>query len=137
VAGVGDWVLDPLTSTITFVTGMKAGDIVQIDVLARADTGTGVLHLVTQTLLEFNINPATDLPGQIDGVRVTFPLTLASVGHAPVSVSSVNELVVSVDGVIQLPGVDFSVASTNITFNEAPLLGARAWGVWHAPETAP
>lgn len=137
VAGVGDWVLDPLTSTITLVEGLKDGDLVQVDVLARADSASGVLHLVTQTLLDFNIDPATDLPGQIDGVRTTFPLVLAGVGHAPVSVSSVNELVVSVDGVIQQPGVDFSVASTNITFAEAPLLGARAWGVWHAPETAP
>ena len=137
VAGMGDWVLDPLTSTVTFVDGLKDGDIAQIDILAPGDGGAGTARVQTQSLLDFNVDPATGTPGQIDGVRTTFPLCLASAGHEPVAVTRPQELQVSVDGVLQQPGIDYAVASTNITFVEAPLVGARAWALWYGPEPEP
>ena len=130
--GAGDWSVDHATSTVTLTAPLKAGDLVQIDVLAPASS-IAPSRVQTQALLDFDIDPATDLPGQIDGSRTTFPLVLAAPPHDPVGVGSAQELFVSLDGVVQQPGLDYNVGGGNIIFSEAPMVGARAWASWYGP----
>jgi hypothetical protein len=132
VAGSGDWDLNPTTSTITFLTPLLVGSLVQIDVLAPASS-IAPSRVQTQALLDFNIDPVTGNPGQIDGVKTTFPMVFASDHATAVTASDAQELMVSLDGVVQQPGTDYTVSATNITFSAPPLLGARAWSVWYGP----
>jgi hypothetical protein len=126
--GNGDWNLDAATSTVTFLAPLSVGSMVQIDIMAPTSL-LSPSRVQTQALLDFNIDPATGNPGQIDGTRATFPLALPD--KTPVTVNSAQELFVSLDGVVQQPGTDFNVNSTTITFGEAPTIGARAWSTWY------
>ena len=132
VAGSGDWTLTPASSTVVLTTGLKAGDVVQVDVLSPASS-IAPSRVQTKALLDFDINPATEAPGQIDGTRTSFPLVLAPPPHTAVGVGSPQELFVSLDGVPQQPGTDYSVSGGNIIFGEAPYPGARAWASWYGP----
>jgi hypothetical protein len=130
--GGGDWTLTPATSTVTIGAPLKAGDLVQVDVLAPASS-IAPSRVQTQALLDFDIDPVTGLPGQIDGTRTSFPLVLAPPPHTAVGVGSPQELFVSLDGVTQQPGTDYSILGGNIVFGEAPCPGARAWASWYGP----
>ncbi len=52
-----------------------------------------------------------------DGVQKTWPLTRNGILFTPVSV---NNLLVCINGVFQIPGVDYTTSGTTITFDEAP-----------------
>jgi len=52
-----------------------------------------------------------------DGVDKTWPLTRNGILFTPVSV---NNLLVCRNGVFQIPGVDYTISGTYITFDEAP-----------------
>jgi len=132
-AGVGDWTVNPANSTITLVTAPRAGTIIQIDVMTPPSS-LAPSRVTTAALQDFNLDPVTGAPGQIDGSRTTFKLVTPST-RAPVTVTNAVELLVSVDGVIQQPGNDFAISADHlsIVFGEAPLLGARAWATWFAP----
>jgi hypothetical protein len=130
-AGLGDWTLDPVTSVLTLASPTKAGDLIHIDVLTPA-ADLAPSRVQTLTLMDFDIDPVTDLPGQINGTRTVFPLMLVGPPHVPVSVNSAQELFVSVDGVVQQPGIDFStIGGNSIAFAEAPTTGAKAWAQWY------
>jgi hypothetical protein len=124
----GDWTVDVSTSTITLATPVRAGTVAVVDILAPANQ-LAPARTVTKQLLDFDINPSTGMSGQIDGTRKTFSLALAT-DHSPVTVLSPVELQVVLDGGIQKPGVDYSVADTQITFAEAPIPGEAAWSIW-------
>jgi hypothetical protein len=134
VAGTGDWDVDPETSIVTFNQPLAAGTLFQVDILVPASR-LPPSRVVTQQLLDFNIDPATGLPGQVDGVRTSFPLVLATAGHEVVTVTQAVELFICVDGVVQQPGTDYNVSADHVVFGEAPLAGARAWGIWYGPGT--
>jgi hypothetical protein len=127
----GDYTVTPATSTVTFATGLLLGTLIIVDVLAPISALTPG-RITTVGLLEFDTNPTTGLPGQIDGTRVTFPLAKAS-DHSAVSVGSPTELQVVLAGALQQPGTDYSTSTTTITFSEAPALGDRAWALWFSP----
>lgn len=130
-AGTGDYLVNHAASTVTFGTGLLAGSMVQIDVMVPpSDLIAGTV--TTQMLLAFDIDPATGNPGQIDGVRTSFPLLLAS-DHSTVTVTRSAELAVIAGGSTQQPDVDFAASGSTITFNEAPLPGTRIWAVWFHP----
>lgn len=132
--GQGDYSVDTTASTVTFVSGLLAGTMVQIDVMiATSDLVPTPGGVMTVALLDFNIDPATSNPGQIDGTRKTFPLAQASTGHATVTVTRAAEVFVVLDGVPQQPDSDYTVSGSNITFSEAPLVGADAWALWYSP----
>jgi hypothetical protein len=131
--GVGDWTVNPVNSTVTLVTAPRAGTIIQIDVMTPPSS-LAPSRVTTAALQDFNLDPVTGAPGQIDGSRTTFKLVTPST-RAPVTVTNAVELLVSVDGVIQQPGNDFAISADHlsIVFGEAPLSGARAWATWFAP----
>ena len=65
-----------------------------------------------------------------DGVTTTFTLTSAS---RPVTVSAANNLLVSVDGVWQEPGVQYVASGNQIEFTQAPSADSHIFMLWFAP----
>jgi hypothetical protein len=132
----GDFSLDPSTSTVVFTKGLLVGSLVQIDILAPAST-LAPSSVTTEQLLDFDIDPATGNPGQIDGARTTFPLADATTRDL-ITIARATEILVLLDGVVQKPGNDYNVTSasgaSSIVFGEAPVVGAQAWALWYAPE---
>jgi hypothetical protein len=59
-------------------------------------------------------DPTGDIRGNVDGINAEFTLP---------SVTSTNGVVVSINGVLQLPTTAYSVSGTTMTFTEAPALG--------------
>jgi len=133
-AGAGDYAVDRVASTVTFVRPLLAGSIVQIDVVSTVTVVAGIVVVVS--LLDFDIDPVTGNPGQIDGTRKIFPLALAS-DHTAIDVTRSSDVSVSIDGVTQQPDRDYTALGNQITFTEAPLPGARAWGIWYSPVPLP
>ena len=123
-----DWSLDLATSTITLTKPALGGTLAVIDILTPTNQ-LAPSRVVTQQLLDFDIDPATGNPGQIDGSRTTFSLAL-SADRSPVTVLSNVELQVVLDGGIQKPGADYAVSGSQITFVEAPIPGEAAWAIW-------
>lgn len=127
----GDFTINSVTSTLTLTRPMLAGTVISVDVLAPI--GQPVTGRVTTTmLLSFDIDPATGNPGQIDGTRTVFPLARAS-DRSLVGVGNAAELMVSLDGVPQQPGVDYNVNGSQITFGQALAPDGRNWAMWFAP----
>lgn len=130
----GLWHLDAPTSTVVFTTGRTLGQIVAIEVLASPASLTPILvRSSTQALLPFDIDPLTEAAGQIDGVRTLFKLTIKAPPHAVVTTATSQEVLISVDGVLQQPGTDYIAAGGDILFNEAPQVGAVTWGYYYGP----
>ena len=64
-----------------------------------------------------NIKILDDLSGSFNGSTQTFALTSGGVSLLPANAQS---LIITLGGVTQEPGVDYTVATTNITFTTAP-----------------
>jgi hypothetical protein len=126
----GDWSVNNATSIITFTTPMLAGTMILVDILAPAGK-LAPSAVTTQLLLDFDIDPITGNPGQIDGTRTTFNLALAT-DRSLVTVTLAVEVQIFIDGITQKPGVDYNVSGDTITFGEAPTPGGTAWGLWFA-----
>ena len=64
-----------------------------------------------------NIKILDDISGSFNGSTQTFPLTSSGVSLTPANAQS---LIISLGGVVQEPGADYTVSTTNITFTTAP-----------------
>lgn len=72
----------------------------------------------------------TDISGSFNGSTTTFTTSVPPGGAAYyVTASSANKLLISLGGVIQEPGVDFTVSTNSITFTTAPATGLSFFGV--------
>jgi hypothetical protein len=85
----------------------------------------------TGEMLSYDIKLTPDFSGYFDsnGNRSgnkTFTITLKG-SNTPYSVSNVNNVILSLDGILQEPGKAFTISGTQITFAEAPL-GYRSVG---------
>lgn len=67
-----------------------------------------------------------DISGSFNGSTTTFNLTVSS---AAVSAGTAQQLLVSLGGVIQNPGTDYTVSTNSITFTTAPASGLSFFGV--------
>lgn len=67
-----------------------------------------------------------NISSSFNNVATTFSLTVSSVAKFP---GTAQNLIISLDGVIQEPGVAYTVSSSNITFTEAPITGTQFFGV--------
>jgi len=67
-----------------------------------------------------------DISSGFNDTDTTFSLTASSVAHSP---ADVNALLISVGGVIQQPGVDFTISGSSITFTTAPETGLSFFGI--------
>jgi hypothetical protein len=77
-----------------------------------------------------NIKILDDLQTSFNGSTQTFALTSSGVALLPANAQS---LLISIGGVVQEPGVDYTVNSTNITFTTAPTADLSFSGVSLGP----
>lgn len=71
-----------------------------------------------------------DISGSFNGIVKTFALTVGGVSLTPANSQS---LIITVGGVLQEPGVDYNVSTTNIVFDEAPEAALSFSGVSLGP----
>ena len=96
--------------------------------LYYANSAGAIVSLATKS----GVNAKLDALATFDGVLATFALASGGVAVTPASASS---LLVSMNGVIQEPLVDFTVSGSNITFTDIPASGDVFFGV-HMTGTA-
>jgi hypothetical protein len=116
---IGDFTVDPATSTLTLLKPANANGVLAVDVLVpQAQIAPGAVNVVKMKPLVF------------DGATTVFTLTVVD-NSVPVIQSSTN-LAVVLDGVSQEPGVDFTVTSGTATlaFTQAPTADAKSFIVW-------
>lgn len=77
-----------------------------------------------------NIKIIDDLSGSFNGSTQTFALTSSSISLIPANAQS---LIINLGGVIQEPGVDYTVNASNITFTTPPDAGLTFSGVSLGP----
>jgi hypothetical protein len=119
----GDFFVEAASSTILLAQTLPAGAIVAVDVLQTASQlapGAVAIHPCV------NINTP---PGFQDGSRATFVLTVKSDGTNP-NLAGPEELLVSVDGVLQEPAVQYAASGDAITFLQAPTADAYVFISW-------
>jgi len=119
----GDYFVSAQNNSITLAQPLPAGAMVAIDVLQTASQlapGAVAIHPCV------NINTP---PGFQDGSRTTFVLTVKSDGTNP-NLAGPEELLVSVDGVIQEPAIQYAASGDSITFNQAPTADAYVFISW-------
>jgi len=62
-----------------------------------------------------------------NGTNKTFPLIDA--GNDPYTPVNDQQLIVAVDGLVQVPGIDYSISGTNIVFTNGPTTGQQIYVV--------
>jgi len=77
-----------------------------------------------------NIKVLDDISGSFDGTTAQFALTTSGVALTP---ASAQQLRIVLGGVVQNPGVDYTVSSSNITFTTAPDAALEFSGVSLGP----
>ena len=119
----GDYFVNVPNSTITFAQVLPEGAMVAIDVLQTASQlAPGAVAIVPIT----NINTP---PGAQDGVQTSFTLTVKADGTAP-NLAGPEELLISVDGVIQEAAAQYVVSGDTLTFVQAPAADAYVFISW-------
>ena len=77
-----------------------------------------------------NIKILDDISGSFNGVTQTFALASGGVSVLPANAQS---LIITLGGVVQEPGTDYTVSTTNITFSDAPDAGLNFGGISLGP----
>jgi hypothetical protein len=119
-----DYTVDNPTSTLTLTEIVPpAGAILQWDLLVPPD------DLVPGNVNSFKLILAPTKP---DGVITEFLLSYPHpiYGVMPANITDGSQLQVSIDGIIQEPGIDYVASGDTLTFAAAPTATARLWAVW-------
>jgi len=77
-----------------------------------------------------NIKILDNISGSFNGSTTTFALTTGGVSVTPINA---QQLVITLGGVTQKPGTDYTVSTTNITFTSAPEAGLSFSGISLGP----
>jgi len=117
----GDWVVDVPTSTVTVLRPLRSGDMVSIDVLLPVE------KLAPGPVFAWSLAPITGMNGVINA----FPLLAKDVAIT-VNVQKTEELIVSLDGVVQEPIASYTALGSTITFTTAPAADSRIFITWFA-----
>ena len=98
-----------------------------------ADTTSGFRYKWTGTVWKSftpsagnDVRKLDDISSSFNNSTTTFPLTSGSAAISPVNVQS---LTISLGGVVQEPGTDYTVSGSNITFTTAPNVGLDFFGI--------
>lgn len=119
--GLGDWTI--AASTVTFERPLRVDDLISFDIfMPDSALGPGAVQA-------WKLAPLTGK----DGVKVAFALATLESPGVPVTVSKNEELLVSLDGVIQEPGVGYVASGATITFSPAPAADAYTFITWFRP----
>jgi hypothetical protein len=127
---LGDYTINTSTNVLHFLEPLLANSIVQWDLLVPPS------KLVPGSVWAFGV---TLTPGRTDGTNKIFTMQYMNPNTSnltPVNVTTDgSQLQVSLDGIVQQPGVDYTASGNTLTMNVAPVAGARFWVVWFANET--
>lgn len=117
-----DYSIDGETLTLQNIAP-TAGSIVQWDLLVPPD------DLVPGNVHNFK---AQLTPATADGTTRVFTLKYVHPvnGAQDVDVTDGSQLQVSIDGIVQEPGVDYTATGNTLTMAVAPVKAARFWVVW-------
>ena len=118
----GDWTLDIVTSTVTFLRPLRAGDIVSFDILMPVES------LAPGNVFAWSLVPMTG-----NGSTKVFLLDTKDAAGPPVTIAKYEELLLWVNDVIQEPGVDFTVLGATLTFVTAPPAASHVFATWYRP----
>ena len=111
-----DYAVDAGTSTLTFLRPLRVGDIVGVTLLVPPESpAPGAM-----TVRSLKLTPAAP-----DGATNAFALATRAAGGPAVSLSKAEELLVSLDGVIQEPGVAYVASADTLTFTTPPEISAQ------------
>jgi hypothetical protein len=119
----GDFFVSVANSSITLAQVLPAGAIVAVDVLQTAS------QLAPGAVAIFPITNINTPPGYQDGTRASFALTVKANGTSP-NLAGPEELLVSIDGVLQESGLQYAASADTITFNQAPSADAYVFISW-------
>ncbi len=117
-----DYAVNVPSSTVTLARPVSANAVVGFDILTPVSQLTPAGSAATYLLNAI-------VP---DGVTTSFALTVAA-GSPVVNVVHNEELLVSVDGVQQSPGVSYNASVSTITFTQPPDANAQIFIVWFGP----
>ena len=126
-SGIGDYTVDVPTSTITLSRPLRVEDVVNVELLVPIN------QLRPGAVAVWALNDP--IP---NGTNKVFALGVKNPNSGNlVNVQRSEELLVSVDGVIQQPGVGYQASSSTITFSEAPAADSKCWITWFQAVAAP
>ena len=118
---LGDWTISG--STVTLQRPVRLEDLISMDIFLPDEAlAPGAVHA-------WSLAPLTGK----NGVVTSFPLTTKLVPGVPVTVQKSEELVVSLDGVIQEPGVSYTASGATISFATAPAADVYSFITWFRP----
>lgn len=116
------YTVNTATNTLTLLTPATAGALVQWDLLSgQANENIGSVFLRKITL--------TPVP---NGTVTAFTMTWndPDLGIQPVEVTSGVQLQVTLDGIVQEPGLDYVAHSDILTMSAAPPVNSHFWAIW-------
>lgn len=122
---MGQYTVDYANNRIVLLTGAALNDEIELAQLVEAMI-IGVVDV--RTMRDINLDPGTGTPGYINGARATFKIRDA--GNNPVTPDSAFALQIYLDGVPQQPGVNFTVLTDEVTFDENLPAGTLFWGTY-------
>jgi hypothetical protein len=119
-----------------------AGDALTLDFPCTANSTVQWDLLVPSAALtpghvnayKVTIAPAPD--GTLRDFNLTY-LNPISGNPAPTEIGSGAQLLVSLDGCVQEPGVAYTASGSTLTFTDPPHATAEVWAVWYQPGEAP
>jgi hypothetical protein len=121
-----DYTTNPTADSMTMVEAPGAGAVVQWDLMIPPD------QINSAKVDAFKVQPLTP-----DGTTKIFTLSYIdpTVGPPAVATTIGNsaQLIVSLDGVVQEPGVDFTGIDATLAMTVAPPADSRFWAVWFRP----
>lgn len=125
---LGNFSVSALLNKLTFANTLAVNDIVQIDVQTpRNFLAPGQVDVFLLRDIDIAADGVTS--GQVDGTRTVFHLAKASDGSA-CNVIADEEIAFYIDGIQQIPNIDFTAAGSVLTFTTAPTADAGRWGLW-------
>jgi hypothetical protein len=120
----GDYTVNKATSTITIAGPVSLNSIVAVDVL-KDPVDLAVVGVVKMKRLKKFV---------FDGVATTFALLDANTSAPVTPVTDTAQVLVTLDGVSQEPGVDYSLAAAgaSIQFSSAPTADAKNFAIYYS-----
>ena len=114
-------------ATLNFPDEPTTGDIYNDSNSGFSYEWNGTVWISTDPQRAANIREIDDISGDFDGSDTTFTLKVAGVNIEPVNA---QQLIISVGGVMQNAGDDFTVSGAVITFTTAPISGLTFFGTY-------
>ena len=112
-------------ATLNFPDAPDTGDIYTDSNSGFTYEWNGTVWISSDPSTASNIREIDDISGDFDGSDTTFTLKVAAVNVEP---ANVQQLIISVGGVMQNAGQDYTVDGSTITFTTAPTSGLTFFG---------